>query len=484
MKPLQKFIAQYSHFLSGRAFVLLIGLVSFPILTRMLTVEQYGIMALVTTTMFFVVALAKAGLSEGIIRFYKDYSDEEESRTMFVSTVMVRGLIFSVLVALIYIVGFYFLSDVLEISEQYYLCFMIMVIYLLVRPLNISVQNLLRVNDKTIFFNVVTIIGKLLAVGGAIFLLLYIIGNFYGYFVGLVIAELIVSIILFSWFFKKYRINLSLASWPLAAKLAKFGIPLLFTELSYLLLSYADRFMIMAYQGEEAVGLYSVGYSLASYVSDMLMFSLMYAVVPIYVALYRQQGREATEDFLNKCLHYVMLAVIPIAVGYYVISYNLFVVLASEKYAVAADFSPIILLGGLILGVNSILNAGLYLKKKTVMILLIMLSAVVINILLNIYLIPLYGPSGAAYATLVSCVVVVLLTIIASYRYITVTIQPLSLIYYLSLSGLMFVIITQISLQILWVDMLAKVVVAGAVIALGVLLKERELRGKLKDRFS
>ena len=58
----------------------------------------------------------------------------------------------------------------------------------------------------------------------------------------------------------------------------------------------------------------------------------------------------------------------------------------------------------------------------------IMLSAVVINIILNIILLPQYGVMGAAIATLLACIATTIATILLSYRYIVVGLtlrQPL-----------------------------------------------------------
>ena len=81
--------------------------------------------------------------------------------------------------------------------------------------------------------------------------------------------------------------------------------------------------MIVAYYGEEVLGLYSVGYNLASYLSNIIMFSLSYTVVPIYVDIYEKDGKEKTEEFLQRCLHYLIIAVIPVFFGYLAISNDL-----------------------------------------------------------------------------------------------------------------------------------------------------------------
>ena len=93
----------------------LFSFITFPIFTRILTKEQYGILGLVTITMLFTVALAKAGLSDGIIRFYNKYSKVPEKKETFSSTViMVRGFILSVLTVSAYIVKFPFFQRYLK----------------------------------------------------------------------------------------------------------------------------------------------------------------------------------------------------------------------------------------------------------------------------------------------------------------------------------------------------------------------------------
>ena len=105
-------------------------------------------MGLVNTTLFLAVALAKGGLSDGIIRFYKEYSESNDKLAVFSSTIMIRGLVLSLLTALLYISIFPFISGYLNINAKYVTVFIIMAIYLFVRPLNIIVLNMLRVTGK------------------------------------------------------------------------------------------------------------------------------------------------------------------------------------------------------------------------------------------------------------------------------------------------------------------------------------------------
>ena len=480
MSSVKKFFVHYSHFITGSAMIQLLGLISFPILTRVLSVEQYGILGLVTTTMFVMICFAKAGLSDGIIRFYKQYSESPEKLTEFSSTVIVRGLILSAGVTVFFIIAFPSISKLLHISEKYYPYFMIMAAYLMIRPLNIIVLNILRVAEKTIFYNVLSIISKALSIGLSLLLLIYLVGDFYGYFIGIVAAELIMLLILFYWFTSKHKIIISAASGALALKLMKFGAPLLVSELSFLLLSYVDRYMIMAYLGEGALGIYSVGSNMASYVTEIIMFSMSYAVIPIYVGIYEKEGKEKTEAFLSKCLYYLLIAVLAIFAGYAATVTDLLTILTSEKFVAAAKFSHLILLGSLFLGMNSILRAGLYLRRDTTSILAIMLSALILNVVLNIFLLPKYGIMGAAISQLITCTVAASLTVLLSFRHIFIKVDLKSILFYSALSILMYVVLSWISTPFVWLNLLVKIAVGFALISTGVLIREKEVLLALK----
>jgi O-antigen/teichoic acid export membrane protein len=481
MTPLSLFFRRYSHFLTGGILSLLLGFITFPILTRILTHEQYGMLGLVTTSMFLLVAIAKAGLSDGIVRFYKEYSEPQKKLNIFVSTLAVRGAVLAVVTVLLYVSILKIISSYVNIDRQYITCFYIMALYLFIRPLNIIVLNVLKVIGKTVFFNSISLISKIISIALSLSILLFFVRELYGYFIGVVLSEFVLLLILFHWFFSHYRINLFKASGSLASKLIIFGAPLLLTELSYLLLSYADRYMIAAYRGANDLGLYSVGYNLANYISELVTFSLSYAIVPMYVEIYEKEGKDKTEQFLNNCMHYLCIAIIPVCIGYLAVSKDLFAVLASDTYADAANFSPLILFGALLLGMNNLLNAGLYLQKKSSTILGIMLAAVVINIIANVVLLPIYGIVGSAIATLIACVAATALTVYLSYRYITVRLDLKSISYYVAFSVGMFLIIQNIQTPMIWINLIAKIIAGMLIMCCGVLLRERDLRDWIKE---
>jgi O-antigen/teichoic acid export membrane protein len=482
MSSVKTFFIQFSHFFSGMVFIQLFGLITFPILTRVMTIEQYGIFSLINTTMMLAVVPSKAGIPNAIIRFFAQYDNSEEDRNVFASTVLYYGVIFAIAGTLLYLIGFGVANYFSEIRTEYALCFIIMGVYQFVRPVNIIGYNFLRVHGRTVLINLLNMVTKIISVAVGLLLLLVVLKALYGYFIGTVFAEIVAFCVIFRWFWKKFEFKTQYVSKKIIRSLILFGFPLLLNEVSYLLLSYGDRYIIDWKIGHEALGVYSVGYNLAMYVSNIITFALSYAVVPIYVQIYEKEGKAKTEEFLEKSMHYLLLAIIPICFGYAAVSEELFIILASQKYQYAASFSSIILIGNTFLGLNNILNAGLYIKKRSATILYIMLFSVAVNLALNLILVPRNGVYGAALATLIACILSAALTIMLSYPHIKVRINFSSFVYYIALSAVMYFLLQELHFAKLAIALIIKVIIGATLIACGVLIKERELRIKISEK--
>jgi len=131
--------------------------------------------------------------------------------------------------------------------------------------------------------------------------------------------EVVVSVVLFCWFFKHFRVKPIKVSKELNLKLIKFGAPLLLTELSFLLMSYADRYLIVAYLGEEALGLYSVGYIWRCILATLLLF---HYPMPLFQSMssFMAQRKRENGGLSKESLQYLLMVIIPMWFGYVAIS--------------------------------------------------------------------------------------------------------------------------------------------------------------------
>jgi O-antigen/teichoic acid export membrane protein len=470
-----------SHFLTGNVLAKAFGFITMPILTRMLSTEEYGILGLATTTIMLSVAVAKAGLTNGIIRYYSQYSSTEEDRVVFSSSILSRGIVFSVVTFVLYVVSLPHIWPLLRVGDEYVECFLLISLCILLRPMSGMITSLMTVQGRSVLINVLGFVHRFVSFGLSLLLLFIMARKLFGFLLGGILSDVVFLGILYGWFFAHFRVNLKKTSGKLVAALVKFGMPLLLMEMAFLLLSYADRYMIIYYLGEDPLGVYTVGYNLAMYIADILVFSISFSIVPIYVALYEQEGREGTEAFLRRCLDYLLMAFIPMAFGYVAVCREAITLIASAKYVASADFSPIILVASFVLGLSTnILTAGLYLQKKTGTMLGIMIVGVVTNIGCNVLLLPEYGVMGAAVSTLVACLLVTVITVAISYRHIFVAVKMGTLVYYSLVSLLMVGVIERIVIDtILW-SLLAKVGTGIGIVGIGFLIREREAVAALR----
>jgi O-antigen/teichoic acid export membrane protein len=172
--------------------------------------------------------------------------------------------------------------------------------------------------------------------------------------------------------------------------------------MSYLINDYADRFLIKYFAGSAQVGIYSVGYNLASYVQAFMTAPLWMAIFPIYTKIWEREGRDATANFLSTLLNFYVALAALLMVVVSCASQELIVVLAGDKFASAGEITPFIIVSTLICGATHITGAGFYLSKRTHTIALWTLGCAGFNVALNLFLIPRFGILGAAYATLLS----------------------------------------------------------------------------------
>lgn len=66
----RKLALHISNYSIGNLLVTISGLVSFPIFTRVFTVDEYGVMNLIATTLALLLAISKLGIQHSIVRFY------------------------------------------------------------------------------------------------------------------------------------------------------------------------------------------------------------------------------------------------------------------------------------------------------------------------------------------------------------------------------------------------------------------------------
>jgi len=126
------------------------------------------------------------------------------------------------------------------------------------------------------------------------------------------------------------------------------------------------------------------------------------AIVPSYMKLWNGEGRMKTEELLNQTLGFLLFISPILVASLYVISKELFTLMATEEYAKFNYLLPLLTIGTLLSAAMPIYSAGLKLKQASLLMLYCVICSAFINVILNMIFIPKFGLVAAAATTIIS----------------------------------------------------------------------------------
>ena len=419
-------------YLAVQALTMGASLVTFPIITRLFSPVGYGNFALVNTTIGFIVALSKCGLSTAFSRKYAAF--EEENFPILYATSFWSQVAIALVVSSIYVMFVLVVQD--AIGKELANLLLVIAPFCILKALEVLFMGFFRNEERIGAFNVAGIAFRLGTAFGGIGLAYFSESGVLGFFVGMLTSE---GILIFFLLYQRKNVILpKFVSFSLMKKMVKYGAPLVVFELSSLIMSLGDRYQIRYYLGARPLGMYSAGYNLAMYVQQLLTAPLWMAIFPIYTKTYEHEGREATIEFLRSCLKYYALLAMPLFIGVSFFAKDVILFLAGTKYSAAAIVVGPVLAATLLYGTYHIISAGLYLNNKTNEIAIFTLFAALINLTINIYLIPKYGISGAAYSTVISYLFLISCIVIRARFYLSISCPFYDVALYLFISVMVF----------------------------------------------
>jgi polysaccharide transporter, PST family len=199
---------------------------------------------------------------------------------------------------------------------------------------------------------------------------------------------------------KGYSMKLWRWSFPLAKNLLKESLPLILSGLTIMIYMRIDQIMLGEMVGDKAVGIYSA----ATRISEVWYFIPMAICSSVNPSIYaaKEKSEELYYRRIGQLLRVMTLSSIIVAVPMTFLSGTVIVMLFGSDYAEAGNILAIHVWASLFVftgvGTSSwFVTEGLtHLSfRRTVM-------GAIINVVLNFFLIPVYGGVGAAIATVIS----------------------------------------------------------------------------------
>lgn len=271
----------------------------------------------------------------------------------------------------------------------------------------IEIASLLRSTEK--MGKVVFVIGFVLA-GGEM------LGAFVGYIVSYALVALLGVFYIFYYIYCKY--DSTQIERGLRKRIVEYSAPIAITQSAHTLDYYMDRILVGFFLGPAAVGYYTIGKQIVGVVGAPAQ-ALGFTLSPTYSAKKAADDIEMVSQMYREVCAYAVLFYIPVATGMILLARPGIEFVLGPDYLGAVPVLQILSIYGVFQALTKLTGEGLdYLGRARHRAIVKGVTAV-LNLGLNILLIPTVGVVGAAIASVVSFGIYTVFTIYIMYTELT-----------------------------------------------------------------
>ena len=370
-----------------------------PLYTNVFSPAQYGVVSLAYAFMGFMAVALHYGLDAALMKRYIQADDAGKSDTL--ATAYLSFVVTSLLVAAaLFLLRQQLAGPILGGPYGRYLAYIALILCFDV--LWSVPQLLLRSENRPGAFLGFSLTNVVLSLTlNILFVLKMKMGV-----EGVLLGNLITSGILFLISFPVVARRMAKGRFSprLWRQLMRFGLPFLPAGIFAMMMELADRYLLMALTDMQTVGLYSAGYKLGSL---MLLVTMGFNMAwhPFFL---KQGDSPESRRLFARVTTYVlatlgMVWVMMLVWVPYLIRLNLGpVTFYGQQYWDSVGIVPWIALGYFFHGAYLLQLPGAFLRDESKWVAITRGAGAVVNIGLNLALIPTYGAMGAAWATMAS----------------------------------------------------------------------------------
>ena len=412
-----------------------LGLVMLPIYTDVAYITNrsaYGDLSLAYTFIAFLNVLYLYGLDSALLRYFflGEYKQEDVYKTALLGV-----LVNSIFLSVILFIFAPFFGNLVFGNQSYSNFVWFIALILLFDGIGNLPYLILRAEEKSVTYSAIRVGRFLLELTLNIIFVIVLRLQVEGILYANIIASLINLLVLLP-YQKKYMKGVF--DKALFKNLLWFGLPLLPNGLAYLTVQVSATYLMSLLLDKDTLAVFSASYKFGS-IFLFIVMAFRTAWQPFFLKVARQEN---AKDIYSKIMTYfVLLGILIIIAGSLLIEYLVKLPLffgrpfMGEHYWSGLKIIPLTLTAYLFYGIYVNLTVGVFIRKKTNLMIIFTGLAAVVNVVGNIYLLPIFGIMGAAFATLLSYFVMAASIFIANQRIYPVSYDYLRI-------GILLVILT------------------------------------------
>jgi O-antigen/teichoic acid export membrane protein len=386
-----------------------------PLYTNYLGPRGFGKIETVVALTTVLVIVLRLGISSAFFRFYFDTKDDAQRMLVvrtsfwFTITMATAGLVVGSVLATPIAHGLNLGHDPWLVRAAF--------VGLWAQMNYEQLTSLFRVEERSVSFVIASVANVLITVGMTVLLVVVLDKGPTGAVVGNFVGTLAVYLVLLG--YRRYQLGLEFSR-GLLGEMNRFGLPLVPSALALWAINFIDRIFIAQYKGQAEVGVYSVAVRISSaIVFLMIAFRLAWPAFAYSI----EDDREAKRTY-SYVLTYLVFVCSWVSLALGVLAPWLVDLLAPKhSFHRAADAVALLAFATTAYAAYTVVAIGIGRTRQTQFNWVVSGLAAVVNVVLNVILIPPYGMIGAAISTAVAYLLLFFAMVLNSHRVYPVAYQ-------------------------------------------------------------
>ncbi len=376
-----------------------ISLIAVPLITRLFLPDQVGVINLFATIVTLFSTFAYLGLDQAYVRFFYEPPNDRTKNDLLLFCLLVTGFFVIVVSIAIFLLNDY-VSIAISGSTQLWLiiCLVVSVTARVdLRFLNLTFRMQQDIRRFTIQGVLMVVVSKVL----------YLVAAFYNptYQNAIIIMTAGQAILAFIFMIvqrKEYLTGNFYWDKIMTSEMFKFALPLIPLGILAWLNNSTALLMLRTYVSFEAVGVYSIAVSITN------IMALLQAGFNTYWVAFVYENYKTEKEKIKKVHNYITFTMVLFGM-LLVLGQDVIFLIVGEKYLYAKTFFPFLLIAPIAYTISETTGLGINISKKTYLSTVSVSISVFANILICMLALPHLGVLGAAIASAVSALIMLML---------------------------------------------------------------------------
>ena len=363
-----------------------------PFYTAVLTTSEYGTADVITTSVNLIMPVFTLLIYESVMRYSLDVTNDKKQ-------IFSIGLYVTIIGGILIALGSQILS-ISNIMRPYILLFVLYYITLVLY--NLIVQFVKGIEYVAVYSTAGVVNTFIFIVSNIIFLLFCNLGV-NGYLMAFVLGHMVAALYAFLRArVYRYIIGYSKIKLNILFKMLQYSIPMIPNAISWWISNSSDKYILTFFWGVSVNGIYSVAYKIPSILTIVANIFISAWQISAVEDFGSKESSEFYADIYDKYESLLFIGSAVLIGGAQILARYLF----SNDFYAAWLYTPALICASMFNSLAAFYGSVYTSAKRTSMLFYSTLAGAIVNIVLNILMIPSMGAMGAAIATMISYIVV------------------------------------------------------------------------------